>query len=256
MIFEPQVVDPRSWKNWCREALTLTGRRPVAFVALTLGLAAFAVIPVLGDTLQMILLPLCLGLGCRLASQADNGGPSRRAFTGLSVRAFGHLAVLGLIPLAVAGVLAALLNALQMVEPEPIYRDGLPVAPWIPFEAGIGIIVSLVMWLFLSGGLIWTLPPLMALADLPLSIAGDQAVLALERNSLLLRLAWGIAGGLFLCLLPLGLIVGGVPAVLAFPFLCCLMYVIYRHIWLGRPNNQPRWRQAVSNALIPAQGTV
>lgn len=255
MNFEPQAVAPISWKTWCREALALTGRRPAVFVALTLVLASLDAVPVLGNALQMIFLPLFLGLGCRLAAEADNGRMGWRFVSGISVRAMIHLVLFGVTPFAVGTGMAAILNTLPLPEPEPVFHDGPPETPWVPFESGLGLTIHLALWLSLSVSLIWTLAPLMALGDIPIRPACNQAVQALERNGVLLRLGLGSAGILFFGVLPVGLVIGGTPVVAVFPFLCCLMYVSYRHIWWDRPRNQPQRSQSMASCPATARVT-
>ncbi|TBW57387.1 hypothetical protein EZI54_06940 [Marinobacter halodurans] len=251
MQFEPQQVESGSWRVWCREALALSARRPFAFIILTLVYSTLSSLPWVGDTLLMPMTPVFLGLGSRLARQADIDRPSSRALTGLSMRSLSNLVVVGLIPVAIVGVLTVILNALPIPKSEPSIADTLPALPWIPFEAGVGVLVAMMFWLILSGSLILTLPPLLAIADLPLRSAGSQALLALDRNFILLRLASACAGILFLLLFA-AMAVGGIPAIAAFPFMSCLLYVCYRHIWWDRLQNEKLRAESNANEGAPA----
>lgn len=243
MNFEPQTVEPGSWKTWLREALELTVRKPVAFVVLALAFGAVDLVPEISGLLYLVFMPLFVGVGCRLAHQADKGAVSNLAITGLTVSAAARLVAFGAGMMTLIGLgmtLLWLLLVVLQVEPTPIELPPSDSLPIMLFGGGVALIFWIAAWQGLSLGVFWVVVPLIALENLPWAVVGDQTQRCFQKNGVVIRLA-GAVGTLSFVAWILSFVVGtGLAAVFIYPFVCCLMYVSYRQIWWNRPNNKAR----------------
>jgi len=241
-------------KTWFCEALALTVRKPLSFVILTLAMSAMNLLPGSAAGLAFLLFtPMFLGLGCRLAHQSDIGEPSLPALTGLSVRALMNLVLIGALGLAVflagIGFVLALWHVLYFLfsystAPAPV--AGPPIG--MLFEGGAAVVLWSGLWIGLSSGTLWCLAPLCSQANMSLGAALDQCFQALAKNPFLVSLSWSI-GAASIVLSFLSVVMrNGLIAVVAFPFICCLIYVSYRHIWWNRRKNEPARRVAPVDA--------
>lgn len=251
MNFEPRRVERGSWRSWLREALELTTRKPVAFVVLTLALGAINLLPHIAGVIYQVFTPLFMGIGCRLAHQADTGGASYRAISGMTARSAAALVAIGVGLVVLFFVFALLLYVL------PISSTPLNLAPEssrqvLLFEGGLVLLLWSAIWLGLTLGIVWVVVPLISHADLPLSQVTNQAEEGISKNPIVIRLSAGLGAALFGLLFLGHLVNTGIAAVFAYPFMCCLMYVSYRHIWWDRPKNKPLQSQAGKGVMTPA----
>ncbi|MGE6193719.1 hypothetical protein ACQKCL_22130 [Stutzerimonas stutzeri] len=229
MVFEPQAVDRKSWRIWFVEGLQLTARAPLAFTVLALVFAGIGYVPLIKGQVFFVLAPLLIGGGCRLAAVTDTGKlKGRRLAPNLLVTA--RLLVVGITPIAILGVFALLL----MLGSNGPGTEPLPdLASVSMFEGGRQVLGVLTMLLWLTGVVTWTMVPLIAVAELPLAEASDQALEAFELNRFLLGFTLA-AGSVCMILNMLDAVVLAIPA---FAVLSAMMYVSYRHIWLDKIKN-------------------
>lgn len=244
MHFEPQAVDSKSWRTWFVEGLQLSARKPVAFAVLALLFAGFHYLPTPLDSIMLLMVPLFLGLGCRLAFCADHGRPSWEVIASPHLLSGLRLILVGALPLAVLVVFGVLLRLFIGAPDGEAFRPEAP--PPVAFEGGMAALVVTGLWLFGAGFFLWFLLPLLSVPALPLKEAFNQTVQAQIKNPFVRWLA------ICLALLAFTLLIIGAPilAVPLIPVLSCMMYVSYRHIWLDRLQNEPKL--FIRDAAAPA----
>jgi len=238
---EPERVSIRDIPGWATESWNLLWRRPLMFFAASivyhlLALAARS-IPYLSLLVSILLCHILLLLLIRLAESADltrTGGffPAyatiRKAILSLLA-----LSVLYLCIFMAAAVVAALLL--------PHLPSGETASP--PLAAALGWIgpgevafMILFMGIIVTSG--WFLAPLLALHELGTRDARALARRAFNRNDIVILVASNMPFFAILALaalseLSLLLSLGIVP------LFAIYQYVSYRHVFLGRKQNQP-----------------
>ncbi len=235
MHFEPQQVSPQDSLLWGKEALELTVRHAIIHV-MVIGVAIYifaAQIWLSGFLFASI--PVLFGLVCVIAEAADEGVSPLSKLRAKNIRVWGRLFMLGLYPylLAIFGmVLISLLPIPTHSGVETTTYNG-------SFSSGVIMLFAIYAWL-VAGPFIWLAAPLLAVAELPMGVAYNQANQAFKLNRfvLVIPLVLGVIAHLAF-LLP----------VLVFPLIAItgsMMYASYRHIWLGRGMNHPARKKVTS----------
>ena len=247
MRFAPRAVPPRRALRWAREALALTVRAPVAYLALGLGQAALLALPGrLGD-LAFASVPLQLALGAAVARTVDEGRPPWRAR--VPAAACARLLVAGLALTAAAFAIAAALGAFGPDAGTDAAGTGWPAPIAAPnaLNDALGASARATwFWALVLGPTLWFAPPLVALPGLGLAAAAAQAFRAFALNPFLV-LVWAAAGvALTLPTLVPVLVVPGAA------LLSATLYTGYRDVWLGRTDNARRERRRAAAPARPA----
>lgn len=257
--FEPKAVPPDSWRHWATEALNLCTAQWLPNTVLVLGLLG-GVQLLQADAGRLLLGCLAPGLVALFAAVASRAHTPRRLHQVLrgSLPGMGRAVLCAATVLAVLyAVLAAIAGALAFSgagAPAPgMAAEAAPAAPaaqaaWVAgtaasdFAAGQSALLVLFLWLLVP--LLFFLLPLLVCAHMPV-----RQALALARQAQQLNpFAWrvGAAAGL-LCLA--GAMWNGVAAVPFYPLIGTLLYVAYRHVFLGMP---PETATQTSHARWPA----
>lgn len=238
MNFRPQKVEPGSASVWFKDALALSVRKPIFFISATLVFTSICYLPKELGAAAFIALPLLLGLGCVVAECADNGRNPFTILMGKPSHVWGSLLVVGLVPW-LALTFIALLAALLVPPGEPLTMN--QSATQAIFRGGSTLLALAFLWFLVVGYWLWFVIPLIAVAEISLPIAIDQADEALTLNRFIKLIALAVA---FSCL------VGFFNSIVVFPWVAivsCMMYVSYRHIWLDRAANLPVLQAAHSS---------
>lgn len=253
--FEPKAVPPASWRHWATDALDLaTGHWALNTVLVLAILGGVQLLP--PEAGRLLLGGLAPGLLALFAAVASRRHGPRRLPQVLrhSLPGMGRVLLCAATVLAVMyALVAAIAGALAFVDAAaatPAWTDAAPMGgaslpattaggAWASdFAAGQSALLVLFLWLLLP--LLFFLLPLLVCAQLPI-----PAALALARQAQQLNpFAWrvGAAAGL-LCLG--GAMWTGVAAVPFYPLIGSLLYVAYRHVFLGMPPDTAR--QAARN---------
>ncbi len=232
MHFRPRAVPARNAFAWLREAVALTVRAPLAFVALSLAHSALFLLPDPVGDVAFAGIPLLLGAGGALARAADEGrGPSG---VRLSAAAAVRLALTGLIIGFLALLAASALERLGDSSSGPVDWSG-PLAAPNPFNEALGIAAHASwFWTLAIGPTLWFGVPLVAIAGLRVRQAAVQAMEAFLLNRFL-ALVWVVAAGIGGLATLVPVLVVPVTALLS-----ATLYTGYRDVWLGRAENAPR----------------
>lgn len=231
--FEPKAVPPDSWRHWVTQALDLCTAQWLPNTVLVLGLLG-GVQLLQADAGRLLLGCLAPGLVALFTAVASRAHTPRRLHQVLR----GSLPGVGRAVLCAATVLAVLYAVLAAIAGALAFGGaGAPAAGQAAWTAGTatsdfaaGQSALLVLFLWLLVPLLFFLLPLLVCAQLPV-----RQALALARQAHALNpFAWrvGAAAGL-LCLG--GAMWNGVAAVPFYPLIGTLLYVAYRHVFLGMP---------------------
>ncbi len=239
MEFKPQTVEPKDIPVWFRESLDLTVRHPLLSVCSTALIIFLFAAPTWLSGFLFASTPILFGIGCVIAAAGDDGKSPLAELWHKPLKVWGRLFMLGAYPYLLAIFGAALTTLLPIAS-----SSGLPPEQVSPsFSAGVVMLFALYVWLA-AGPFIWFFVPLIANAEMPLGMAAAQAgeAFMLNRFVILLSLALGVVSQLAIIL-----------PILVFPFVALvtsLMYVSYRHIWMGRGLNNRA--PAKSLLMVPA----
>jgi len=242
MEFKPQTVEPKEIFGWLKESLDLTVRHPLISICFTALIIFLFAAPTWLSGFLFASTPILFGIGCVIAAAGDEGDQPLTVLWKKPIAVWGRLFMLGAYPYVLAIIGFALTSAL----PIGTSAGAEPAQISSTFSAGVVMLFALYVWLA-AGPFIWFFVPLIVIAEMPLTEAASQAGQAfiLNRFVLLLSLALGVLSQ-FAIILP----------VLVFPFVALvtsLMYVSYRHIWMGRGLNHPVANHSLSMASVPAK---
>lgn len=228
MHFEPQQVSPRDSLLWGKEALELTVRHALVHV-IVIGAAIYLFAAQLWlSGFLFASIPVLFGLVCVIAEAADEGESPISKLRSKNIRVWGRLFMLGLYPYLLAIFGMALLSILPVQAQSEVQATAYNGS----FSSGVIMLFAIYAWL-VAGPFIWLAAPLLAVAELPMGVAYNQANQAFKLNGFVLAipLALGVIAHL-----------GFLLPVLVFPLIAItgsMMYASYRHIWLGRGMNHP-----------------
>lgn len=258
--FQPREVEPNAPLRWGREAVGLIGRRPLAFGLASAAMLAlfFAVVqveqPLLRFLIVLLVPPVSIGGFVRIAEAADQSRPlpatallptNREALRAAVVAGVGY-------GLAFALILAMSVGTGAPAGATPLEAGALAGEGWQQYVAAAAAAIGLPFVLVVNGVLfgislaafsglllilfVWFTLPLMQLGNVRTLPALRLSISAYRLNAHRIGLASvGIlAATVLLVLLTLGTI-----AVLAAPFLGCMLYVSYREVFLGQAENSP-----------------
>lgn len=246
--FQPQRVPFRSLVLWAREAFALCLRKPLAFLALAFAWSMLALLPPPFEFLLLLALPLPLAAGCLFAQAADAGRSPLAMLRNLPWANWSELFLAGSVPwLVVGGFIASLSLALAGSNPwsgETDLLSKLPLAVDIDWRALSVLYAAQFLWLGTLGVVGWFLVPLQAVAGMPLPTAWQQAVRGLALNGFV---AGVVLFAAWVCV-PLLSLLSPLLAAPLLAFVSSMMYVSFRHIWLGRGMNEAVQR---GNTLQP-----
>lgn len=252
---EPERVSIKDIPGWATESWNLLWRRPLMFFAASIvyhGLALAArSIPYLSLLVSILLCHILLLLLIRQAESADIGkaGGFLPAYATIR-RAILVLLTLTLLYLCI--FLAAAVFAALLIPHEPVGQAASPppvaALRWIgPGEVAFMI---LFMGTIVTSG--WFLAPLLALHELATRDARALAKRAFDRNDIVILVASNLP---FFAILALAAFteLSLLLSLAIVPLFAIYQYVSYRHVFLGRKQNQPvPTRAAVDRAAQPA----
>lgn len=239
MEFKPQAVEPKDIPIWFRESLDLTVRHPLISICTTALIIFLFAAPTWLSGFLFATTPILFGIGCVIAAAGDDGKSPLGQLWSKPLKVWGRLFMLGAYPYLLAIFGAAITTIIPMATSGAVTPE--QVSP--SFSAGVVMLFALYVWLA-AGPFIWFFVPLIANAEMPLDMAAAQAgeAFMLNRFVILLSLALGVLSQ-FAIVMP----------VLVFPFVALvtsLMYVSYRHIWMGRGLNNRA--ASKSQLMVPA----
>ncbi|HLU62303.1 MAG TPA: hypothetical protein VKZ99_08135 [Gammaproteobacteria bacterium] len=251
--FRPQRVPASSVWLWLREAFALCRRQPLWFLGIGAAWSAVSLLPLPFSLLMLLGLGLPLAAGCVVAHAADSSRSPMDMLRSVSASTWRDLLIAGALPwLAVGGLILAVsvltqpLELMAGVDNGPLFT--LPEflrGQWQPLR---DLSLALVTWLVAVGIVGWFVVPLMTLAGLPLLQAYGQAIQAISMNGFVVGLVFAIA---VICA-PVFMLLSPLFAVPLLAMLSSLMYVSFRHIWLGQGRNTPEVAKATVRVLQPA----
>ena len=218
MEFKPQRVEPKSWRFWFKEGLSLSTRNIFSFALLALLASATHYLPGFLRGLTVLVIPLLLAFGVVLADSVDK---SNRFFSRISK-----------IPLVVWARLFAAVSMPSLL----FFVLSVVLINIIPpiGDQGGDMLELMLIWFIIAGYLLWFVVPLTVIAELPLIESFYQSLEALYLNRWFFRiiLAFGFTAYLFALFLPILFIPWYAMA-------SSMMYVSFRHIWMGERDNNP-----------------
>lgn len=231
MNFQPQRVDAKSVFYWFREGLDLSIRKLLIFITLTLIFCGIDYLPLSLNQSLIFLIPMLLGLGCIVAYCADAGYNILVILRSKPIKVWFNLFYIGFIPWIPLIILSIFLVFLS----GDVKGDAFVPVPPKPtdFNGGSALFALMFLWFICMGYLIWFIIPLVAIAELPLVIAFEQAGKALGLNKFVIFLVIFFSFSCFF---------GIILPLIVFPWVAIvtsMMYTSYRHIWLDRGLNYP-----------------
>lgn len=246
--FRPQRVPPASIRLWLRESFALCRRQPLWFLGVAVAWTGVGLLPLPLGFLMLLGLALPLAAGCLVAHAADTSRSPIDVLAAITSRAWLDLLLAGALPwLAVGAAILAIASLAQPVLPqaEPLLTvPQFARAEWQPFR---DLLAAIFLWLATVGVAGWFVVPLMALAGLPLLQAFSQAVQAISLNGFVIALVYGIAA----VGVPLAALLSPLLAAPLLAMLSSLMYVSFRHVWLGQGSNMPEVTRVTLRDLQP-----
>lgn len=246
MIFKPRQVPPGNIKFWFVEALALSQRRLLHFLALSVALYIVLSIEA-GDVtmfLPPILFPVILALGCAIAKSGDESVPLievvfgvgsgwLRVATAAAIPWTGFLLIYVLLPEFNDGSPVDLNTQAQDKLRQADDISSLQAVAKVSILALGVLAVAYIFFRFTC--LIWFLWTLCSVANLPILEALDQSYEAVCINKFVI---WPYTiSTVLLFVLPMLL---GIWVL--FPWLaitCSMLYASYRDVWLSRSANYP-----------------
>lgn len=252
--FQPQRVPPQSIWLWLREAFALCQRQPLYFLVITAGWAGVWYLPVPFTYLLLLGLPLPLAAGCLVAHAADTSRSPLEVLLSMRFGVWRDLLIAGAAPwVTVVGMIWTIMVLTMPVTfalgGDTNFVSSLPLGSprgWQPLRDLFGVTF---VWLCTVGFVGWFLVPLMAVAGLPMLQAYAQAVRGIALN-------WFVVGVVFfvawVCV-PLLSFLSPLFVAPVLSLLSSVMYVSFRHIWLGRGKNEAV--QAASRQQVVMQPT-
>lgn len=228
MNFEPQKVSATSAFLWMKEGLELSIRQFLMFFVMTMVFCGSFYLPPVFSHLMLFFIPTILGIGCIIAECADKSLNLIDALDKKSGHIWFNLFAVGIVPWLIPIALALISNALGI--------EGDNFSPQDPgataFDGGAALLGLMIFWFLIAGYWVWFIVPLISVAEAPLALSIDQAIHALSLNKfvILIVLVFALSG-----------IIGFLSPILIFPWLALassMMYVSYRHIWLGKGENE------------------
>lgn len=238
--FNPQRVPPQSGWLWLREGIALCRRQPLYFLAVAAGWAGIWYLPSPLTWLLLLGLPVPLAAGCLVAHAADTGNSPFEVIRSVPPKLWRNLLIAGAAPWIVVVALITTLAVLTMPvtlwaggETGTLFAIPAPAADaWPAFRDLFGVTF---LWLCTLGFVGWFLVPLMAIAGLPIVQAYRETVRGIALNWFVIAMVFFIA---CVCL-PLLAFLSPLFAPPLLAVLSSVMYVSFRHIWLGRGMNEP-----------------
>lgn len=241
MNFQPQHVEPSSAIYWFKEGLELSIRQSWLFILITLVFCGIHYLPAPVTQILLFVIPMLLGAGCIVAECADLGSNSIATLKAKPFKVWLNLFYIGFLPWVPFFFIGLLLSGLG------VEGDGFSPGKPAPtaFDGGAALLALMFFWFITMGYWIWFVTPLVAVAELPLIIAVEQAFEALDLNKIVIIVVLIFA---FCCLF------GMISPLLVFPWVALvssMMYTSYRHIWFDRGLNHPT--MAMSPQLVESE---
>lgn len=237
--FTPQRVSPRSIGLWLREGAELCQRQPLYFLAVTAGWAGVWYLPLPFTFLLLLGLPLPLAAGCVVAHAADTSRSPVHGLAAVPLNVWRNLLIAGALPWLVVGAMIVALAVLTLPVTLALGGDTnifetLPLGAPQGWQAFHDLFAVTFIWLCTVGMVGWFIVPLMAVAGLSIVQAYVQAVRSIALN-------WFVVGVVFfigwVCV-PLLSFLSPLFVAPLLAILSSMMYVSFRHIWLGKGRNE------------------
>lgn len=242
MIFEPRAVPAKRVWTWFREGADLLRRKPLQLLALSLIPVSIAA---LGNTwvrLAAVMLgPLLFAAGVVTAFAADRSTSAIERIVRVDKLTWVKLFAITVAYYAMILVFAAIALAIlsHLVAHEAMALPGASLPDPSPFVRSAALFNHFALLHFM-----WFGPTLLVLVGMPLRLVASQASIAAVRNPVTV-------------LLPLAISLidqatqpwVGYLWVPVYALVVCAMYVSFRDIWLGQPENQPAVRKQAASAV-------
>jgi len=237
--FTPQRVPAHSIWLWLREGFALCQRQPIYFLCITAGWAGVSYLPLPFTYLLLLGLPVPLAAGCLVAHAADTSRSPLEVLLAMRFGVWRDLLIAGAAPwIAVVGMIGAItvltLPFTVALNGNADFLAGLPLGTphdWQAFRDLFGVTF---LWLCTVGFVGWFVVPLMAIAGLPLVQAYNQTVRGIALNGFVVGVVFFAA---WVCV-PLLSFLSPLFVAPVLSILSSVMYVSFRHIWLGKGKNE------------------
>ena len=253
MLFKPRKVPSTNMKSWFVEALELSKRHAVLYVALGVLTMGLAVMDKNGLVLTS-LFPLILSLGCVVAKSADHSESILKSIVEVAPRAWARVLILGSAP-AVFLVIVTLIVTLLVETINPSSLGALfyhmeqsqelsATRNTMGFSIIVAIVVLVIGFTLWITSYLWFFWTLIVIGELPVFDAVNESFEGFFINKFV---AWPYA----LCVLTLSLVF--LMPVIIIPWLAVstsMMYVSFRDVWLGRKDNHPAVASAAEPVLL------
>lgn len=229
MNFQPIGVPADSWKGWIMDSVDLVTRGMIIntiIMVTALWLLSYFSSKVVTFSLPL-LTPLLLGCFTLIAYSKDH---SLSVIEVVSKNIF----YLGLYAVICFGV-ARLLSTVLFFSLDPVLEIVETLHPHKPTKE---FTQAVVLFLLMPIGAIFLLLtiPLIGIYKVPMLMAHSQSCRAITINPFIMHYAW--FPFFFIFLLSLSPPLSGVAAIILYPFIGTLMYVITRHVFTGQKENK------------------